>query len=161
MTKRTSIPAILALAATFAVAVAAAAPGRLDPGFGTGGVVTTATAPGTGADFQNGMAIQTDRMILVGGESELGAAAGGFQWRISRYTHKGAVDTTFGNGGTVLTSMSSTGGFDELIWELALQPDGKIVAAGEAVTAAVASTSRSHASTRTPRSTRASARVGR
>jgi uncharacterized delta-60 repeat protein len=117
------------------IAVAAAAPGKLDPGFGVGGVVTTATAPGAGVDFQNGLAIQPDRRALVGGESDMGAAAGGLQWRISRYTHKGALDPSFGAGGTVTTSMSGAGGDDEHLWDLALQLDGKIVAAGEAVTA--------------------------
>jgi uncharacterized delta-60 repeat protein len=123
------------IAAGVIAAAAAAAPGKLDPGFGNGGVVVTATAPGAGADFQNGLVIQPDGRILVGGESDMGAAAGGFQWRISRYTKKGALDGSFGAGGTVLTSMSSTGGEDEHIWGLALQPDGRIVAAGEVVTA--------------------------
>jgi uncharacterized delta-60 repeat protein len=135
MTKRISIPAALALALTVLVAVAAAAPGKLDPSFGNGGVVVTATAPGAGADFQNGLAIQTDRRILIGGSSDMGAAAGGHQWRISRYTHNGELDSSFGAGGTVTTSMSSAGGFDEHLWNLALDADGKIVAAGDAVTA--------------------------
>jgi uncharacterized delta-60 repeat protein len=117
------------------VGAAGAAPGKLDPGIGNGGVVVTATAPGAGEDFQNGLAIQPDNKILVGGVSNMGAAAGGLQWRISRYTHNGALDGSFGTGGTVTSSMSSTGGDDEHLWELALQPDGKIVAAGEAVTA--------------------------
>src|SRR5712691_1421384 len=123
------------LVALALVALAAAAPGKLDPGFGTGGIVTTATAPGAGTDFQNGLAIQRNGRILVGGESDMGTAAGGFEWRITRYTPTGALDGSFGAGGTVLTSMSIVGGEDEHIWQLAVQPDGKIVAAGEAKTA--------------------------
>ena len=102
----------------------------LDPHFGDGGVAITATAPGTGADFQNGIAIQHDGRILVGGESDMGDAAGGFQWRITRYTRNGEVDSSFGSGGTVLTSMSSVGGFDERLVALTVQKDRKIVAAG-------------------------------
>ena len=138
MTHRPRRPAAALGAAAVAAALAAAAfaaPGKLDPGFGDGGVVVTATAPDGGNDFQNGLVIQRDGMILVGGESDLGAAAGGLQWRITRYTRRGALDSSFGTGGTVTTSMSNAGGNDELIWELALQPDGKILAAGEAVTA--------------------------
>jgi uncharacterized delta-60 repeat protein len=137
MSKRLSktLAALLPLAGALLTAAAAAAPGKLDPGFGTGGLVTTATAPGAGADFQNGLAIQRDGRILVGGSSDMGAAAGGHQWRISRYTHKGELDSSFGTGGTVTTSMSSAGGFDEHVWNLTLDRDGKIVAAGDAVTA--------------------------
>ena len=104
--------------------------GPLDRSFGTGGVVVTATAPGSGADVQNGIAIQPDGKILVGGESDMGDDEGGFQWRITRYTRNGNLDTSFGSGGTVLTSMSSIGEFDERLIALALQDDGKIVAAG-------------------------------
>ena len=69
--------AALILAVGLVAAAAAAAPGKLDPGFGNGGVVVTATAPGAGADLQNALAIQSDRRILVGGSSDMGAAAGG------------------------------------------------------------------------------------
>jgi uncharacterized delta-60 repeat protein len=126
---------LIIVAAGVVVAVAAAAPGKLDPGFGNGGVVVTPTAPDAGDDFQNGLAIQRDHGIVVGGSSDMGAAAGGHQWRISRYTPNGDLDGSFGVGGTVTTSMSSAGGFDEHVWNLALAPDGKIVAAGDAVTA--------------------------
>ena len=103
----------------------------LDPGFGVNGVVTTATAPGAGADLQNGLALQRDGRILVGGESEVN---GGFAWRITRYTRDGTLDDSFGNGGTVLTNMSSVGGFDERLISIAVQRDGKIVAAGFVLT---------------------------
>jgi hypothetical protein len=62
--------------------LAFAAPGKLDPGFGSGGVVVTATAPDAGADFQNGLAMQRDGKVVVGGSSDMGAASGGHQWRI-------------------------------------------------------------------------------
>jgi uncharacterized delta-60 repeat protein len=121
--------------AAVVVATAAAAPGKLDPGFGNGGVVTTPTAPGAGDDFQNGLAIQRDGRIVVGGSSDMGAAAGGNRWRISRYTRNGDLDRSFGADGTVTTSMSSAGGLDEHVWNLALDGADRIVAAGDAVTA--------------------------
>ena len=40
------------------------------------------------------------------------------------------IDATFGVGGTVLTNMSNVGGLDERMVSLAVQHDGKIVAAG-------------------------------
>ena len=106
------------------------ASGDLDARFGAGGVVVTATAAGDAADFQAGLAVQADGKIVVGGESDMGEAGGGFQWRVSRYTRDGELDVTFGGGGTVLTSMVDTGGFDERIVSLAVQHDRQIVAAG-------------------------------
>jgi uncharacterized delta-60 repeat protein len=124
---------LLATALSFALltGLALAAPGKLDPGFGTRGIVSTATAPGAGTDRQNGLAIQPDRRILVAGSSDV--VAGEFQWRIARYTSKGALDASFGSGGTVLTPMGSSGSLEHIL-ELAVQPDGKIVAAGRALT---------------------------
>ncbi|KQV11986.1 MULTISPECIES: hypothetical protein [unclassified Kitasatospora] len=119
-----------------AVAVADTGTGTLDPRFGTEGVVSTATAPATGSDFQNGLVIDRQGRILVSGSSDMGEGAGGNQWRISRYTPEGSLDPSFGSGGTVLTSMSAVGGSEEHIWALALQADGKIVAVGHATTAA-------------------------
>jgi uncharacterized delta-60 repeat protein len=134
MSKYTILLGVVAAGVVF-VAAAAAAPGALDPGFGHGGVVVTATAPDAGDDLQNGLAVQRDHRIVVGGSSDMGAAAGGHQWRITRYTVNGELDASFGVGGTVTTSMSSAGGFDEHVWNLALDRDGRIVAAGDAVTA--------------------------
>ena len=138
MSKRPAkrIAVLTVLAGCVLVATAAAASGKLDPGFGNGGVVVTSTAPGTGGDFQNGLAVQPDGRIVVGGSSDMGAAAGGQQWRVSRYTRQGELDGSFGTGGTVTTSMSSAGDFDEHVWSLTLDGDGKVVAAGDAVTAA-------------------------
>lgn len=126
MTRGVGLVGAMALAFGL-VAVAAAAGGDLDPSFGDRGLVATATAPGSGGDFQNGLAIRDDRSILVGGSSEM---EDDDKFRVSQYTKRGVLDASFGTGGTVLTSVSPNG--FEHIWELALQPDGKVVAAGEA-----------------------------
>jgi len=123
----------LILGGTLVVAVAAAAQGRLDPGFGNGGVVVTATGPAAGADFPERPRNPTRRPDPRRRLFRHGAA-GGHQWRISRYTHTGELDSSFGTGGTVTTSMSSADGIDEHVWTLTLDRDGKIVAAGDAVT---------------------------
>jgi hypothetical protein len=46
---------------------------------------------------------------------------------LSRYSSAGKLDTTFGSGGTVTTSLGSNA---SAISSLAIQSDGKIVAAG-------------------------------
>ena len=112
--------------------VAFAAPGDLDPTFGDHGVVRTATAPDSGSDNTDGLAIQPDGRIVVAGSS--GPIAGDRLWRVSRYTIDGTLDPSFGSGGTVLTDISTgTGGFNH-VYSLALQDDGKIVATGPAFT---------------------------
>ena len=108
--------------------VSTAQAATLDKQFGTGGVVITPTAPGAGLDLQAGLAVQRGK-IVVGGVSLMGGPEG-LQWRIVRYTKKGALDPTFGSGGTVLTNMNELGGFDEEMFSVAIQSDGKIVTAG-------------------------------
>jgi uncharacterized delta-60 repeat protein len=89
--------------------------GSLDPAFGTGGVVTTAMGGSASA-----VARQPDGRLVVAGLSN-----GDFG--LVRYTTAGALDGTFGIGGKVVTDIA--GGFDRAV-SLAIQPDGKIVAAG-------------------------------
>jgi uncharacterized delta-60 repeat protein len=94
--------------------------GSLDVGFGTGGKVTT----GFGSyDYAFAVALQPDGKILAAGRAEI---LGDRRFALARYDPSGALDDTFGTGGTVTTSF---GGFGQARG-LALQSDGKIVAAG-------------------------------
>ena len=86
-------------------------PGTLDPGFGTGGVVITSNAT-----VANGVALQSDGKIVV--------AAGN---SVIRYNQDGSLDATFGTAG-IVSGVLPTGGFGA--FRIAVQPDGKIVAAG-------------------------------
>jgi hypothetical protein len=53
---------------------------------------------------------------------------------LARYTSAGALDTTFGSDGIVITNVRSTGDFvASQVNALAIQSDGKIVAAGTSV----------------------------
>ena len=92
------------------------ADGQLDVTFGNRGIVLSDTASSAGA-----VLVLPDGRILVGGAGESGFV-------ISRYNTDGALDTTFGDGGKV------THGFSlryAAVRALAIQNDGKIVAAGE------------------------------
>ena len=109
---------------TFAVA-RFNADGSLDPGFGDGGRVLTAVEPTTGygrEDIAYAMLLQPDGKIVVGGET------GGFprNFALARYNKDGSLDTGFGAGGLVITDADG----NDSLRALALQPDGKIVAAG-------------------------------
>ncbi|MFI5529403.1 calcium-binding protein [Kitasatospora sp. NPDC051853] len=99
--------------------------GALDPGFGTGGRVTTDIAGG--ADAASAVAVQPDGRIVAIGTSEV--PENGCCWfTVVRYQADGRPDTTFGTGGTVVTDFG-TGGADSGL-AVALQSDGKIVGAG-------------------------------
>jgi uncharacterized delta-60 repeat protein len=91
--------------------------GTLDTTFGTNGKVTTGFTDGA---FANAVAIQSDGKIVAAG----GAGA---EFALARYDTDGSLDPTFGTGGTVTTSLTS--GNDQANG-VAIQADGKIVAAG-------------------------------
>jgi uncharacterized delta-60 repeat protein len=107
----------LALVAAALPVAAVAAPGALDPTFGTGGEVTTDFG---GSDGAQAVAIQSDGKIVAAGSSGAGDFA------LARYNAVGGLDPTFDSGGKVTTDF---GGFDATS-ALAIQPDGRIVAAG-------------------------------
>ncbi|OKI12877.1 hypothetical protein A6A07_17270 [Streptomyces sp. CB03911] len=90
--------------------------GGLDSGFGTGGRVTTSFGAFESA---NGVAVQADGRIVAAGVS-------GNDFALARYTSAGAPDTGFGTGGRVTTDF----GGSENAQAVALQGDGRIVAAG-------------------------------
>jgi uncharacterized delta-60 repeat protein len=101
------------------------APGDLDPTFGAGGTVTTVIGEmGT----LHAMVLQPDGKIVVGGtySPSVGSSSTSI---LARYLPDGRLDAAFGNGGIVTPVVA---GHDEvgLLQSLALQPDGKVVAAG-------------------------------
>ncbi len=110
--------------ASFDFAVARYNPdGTLDNGFGPGGMVTTDF--GVGDDLAHTVAIQPeDGKILVSGFAFSGAS---FDFAIARYNPDGTLDAGFGVGGKALTDFGS----DDEILDLALGPDGNIVALGD------------------------------
>jgi uncharacterized delta-60 repeat protein len=98
--------------------------GFLDPAFGTGGIVRP-TLPGSPTAFA--VAFEPSGNIVVGGPS--GAAA--TLMTVLRLQPNGTPDPTFGTAGvaTIDPSSNGTGGS---LFDIALQPDGKIVLAGYA-----------------------------
>jgi uncharacterized delta-60 repeat protein len=98
--------------------------GTLDMTFGTNGKVTT-DFPGLAAVI-SAVVVQPDgKIVVAGGAFPLFTFAGDF--KIARYNPNGSLDTSFGNGGVVTTVFPGDGSY---AFTLALQSDGKIVAAG-------------------------------
>jgi uncharacterized delta-60 repeat protein len=98
------------------------ADGSLDDTFGDGGTVTTPIAGGDG-DEARSVAIQRNGRIVVAGTDS---------WRkfaVVRYRPGGRLDDSFGGDGIVRTNFTSG---DDVAWDVAIQRDGKIVAAGAA-----------------------------
>src|SRR5262245_40941259 len=80
-------------AVVFGLGSAQATPGELDPGFGTGGTVTTAIgieAEGYAA------ALQPDGKIIVAGRS---STSNSMAATVARYNADGSLDTSFGTAG--------------------------------------------------------------
>ena len=73
------------------------------------------------------MAIQGDGGIVAAG---LAPVSGNDEFGLARYNTNGSLDTSFNGSGKVTTDIA--GGSDEA-FAVAVQPDGKIVAAGTAV----------------------------
>lgn len=96
--------------------------GTLDTTFDVDGLVTTAI--GTGNDVATSIAIQSDGKIVVGGYYR----ATNDDFAVVRYNTNGSLDTTFGAGGKALTPISTSG--NDQANAVALQSDGKIIAAG-------------------------------
>jgi uncharacterized delta-60 repeat protein len=100
--------------------------GSLDNSFGTGGKVITDFS---GSDDQAfAMVLQTDGKLVIGGGA-INPQTSESEFALARYDATGALDNSFGNGGKTATA------FDEasLLSSLALLPDGKFIAAGEAL----------------------------
>jgi uncharacterized delta-60 repeat protein len=104
---------------------APAADGSLDPTFGESGTVVTDISDTS--NWINDIEVQPDRKIVVVGSfhDESNNIRGG---ALARYNADGTLDLSFGNGGKILTK---AGGL-RFAASLALQPDGKILVAGNA-----------------------------
>jgi uncharacterized delta-60 repeat protein len=104
--------------------VAYAAPGQLDTSFGQG---TGAVQPDFGgvSEFANAVALQPDGKIVAAGT---GTDPGGTTPRVlvARFNPQGTLDTSYGLG----TGASRPNAYAGVGGGVAVQPDGKIVAAG-------------------------------
>ena len=97
--------------------------GTLDETFGVGGKVQT-DFPDLAA-VASSVVIQPDgKIVVAGGAFPLFTFAGDF--KVVRYNSNGSLDTSFGDGGIVTTTFPE----GSYAFDVALQADGKIIAAG-------------------------------
>lgn len=100
--------------------------GSLDKTFGSSGMATTDFF-GSG-DVAFSVALQPDGRIVAGGYAANSLSVGPY-FGVARYTSEGIPDSTFSGDGRTTTDLP---GFDEVAFGIAVQSDGKILAAGEA-----------------------------
>lgn len=102
--------------------------GSLDPTFGSSGKVTTDFFGFS--DDAEAIAFQPNGKFVVSGRAETSPRTGTEpepgEFALARYNADGSLDFGFGNNGRVTTAI----GRDSGIGDIALQPDGRIVAAG-------------------------------
>jgi len=97
--------------------------GTLDKTFGVGGKVQT-DFPGLAA-VASSVVVQPDgKIVVAGGAFPLFTFLGDF--KVVRYNSNGALDTSFGDSGIVTTTFPE----GSYAFDVALQADGKIIAAG-------------------------------
>lgn len=92
-------------------------PGDRDATFGTCGIVVTDFSPDGANGFS--LAIQSDGKIVQGGDT-------GGDMLLVRYNVDGSFDESFGAGGLVVLDLNQNARAAEVL----LQPDGRIIAAG-------------------------------
>ena len=102
------------------------ADGSLDNSFNGNGKVTTGF--GGGKNYAHSIAIQADGKIVAAGSAVAGSTV---DFAVARYNTDGSLDASFGNDGKQTTDFENN--FDAA-YSIAIQPDGKIVAAGQAFT---------------------------
>lgn len=101
------------------------ATGAIDSTFGVNG--KTLAKPSTANDnTPRCMAVQADGKIVVGG-GFTGSSITHGDVGLIRFNTNGSVDSTFGTNGVVTLDIDSVNNF---VIELAIQPDGKIIAGG-------------------------------
>ena len=101
--------------------------GTLDSSFSGDGVLVAQYAPR--GDLVGDVAVQPDGKIVIGGTGIVPVPRsifGRIKFELIRLTPDGELDPTF-SGGVIRTRL----GGDAYAWALALQPDGRIVMAGE------------------------------
>ena len=98
--------------------------GQLDPGFGSQGLVTTTVS--NREQRARAVALQSDGKLVVAGENRPGLPDDDFDFTLVRYRTDGSPDPSFGDGGIVTAT-----GVIGRAFTVAIQPDGKIVVAGD------------------------------
>jgi uncharacterized delta-60 repeat protein len=101
--------------------------GSPDPTFGSDGIRRLAP-PGAEGGLPAAVAVQKDDAIVVAGSFQEPVETWRDDWMIARLKPSGALDSTFGGDGFAVSRFNRVGA---AVHSMLMQPDGKIVLAGE------------------------------
>lgn len=118
------VPSMAVLTLLVAELALAGLPGELDVSFGGNGVVRYDF--GNGYDEAAAMAQQSDGKLIVAGGTTLG---NGFHYLLARYESDGSLDESFGQGGFATSAQVDPDQPTSWARSVAIQTDGRIVAA--------------------------------
>lgn len=105
------------------------ADGSLDADFGNNGVAYFPEASSTRSHVED-IKVLPDGKILLAGSREA-FFSGPIGWTLWRFLPNGTIDTAFGDDGAAVSSVMGTqNGFEEVIYQIALQADGAVVVIG-------------------------------
>jgi uncharacterized delta-60 repeat protein len=111
------------------IATRLTAAGQADGSFGGGVVAGPAIVSSFGSgSIGRGVAVQSDGKIVVVGQASDTTGTGTLGLIVERFNSNGTLDTSFGSGGVARTLTAQFGAG----YAVAIQSDGKIVAAGQA-----------------------------
>jgi len=98
-----------------------------DPGFGANGVVLHSFA--VGGDFARALALQSDGRIVTAGFSRPSTTQGSAldDFLVTRHNADGSLDSSFADAGKLVVDYFGASDGAETV---AIQPDGRIIAAG-------------------------------
>ena len=112
---------------TYRLSMAHALPRPSDLDVSFNGTGKTSTSMAEGDSFGNAVVVQDDNKVVVAGSTSDGTRR---YFALARYSRDGSLDSSFGAGGKVITPIGKS---DAEAYGLALQSDGKIIAAGYAL----------------------------
>jgi uncharacterized delta-60 repeat protein len=102
--------------------------GKIDESFGKGGITTQPLARFDST--AKSVALQSDGRIVIAGWAE--QRGYGYDFGVARFNADGTLDSSFGNQGIAITNMGSGNNESAHAMAVTVQPDGKILAAGNA-----------------------------
>lgn len=101
--------------------------GAVDTTFGTNGRAFAGI--GNYEDQIHALALQPDNKIIAAGHSRTGNNNTNEDFSLARFNADGTLDTSFGSCGKIVTAIASGSGSD-IAYGVALQQDGRVIAAG-------------------------------
>jgi uncharacterized delta-60 repeat protein len=101
--------------------------GSLDTTFGSGGIVNTQVGTDQSGTVVQSLLVQPDGKIVAAGMASTSTVNGNTAWALGRYNVDGSLDSSFGTGGIVTSSIT---GNDKVIGSAAVQSNGQIVVTG-------------------------------